>query len=150
MSDEVLNDDTHFDRWNTVKKRTHATAARVGFKERDIFWMRLGRNIGAEEYGKGREYQRPVIIVKRLTRDLFFGVPLSTVLKEGPYFHTFTYRSKKGDRTNCAMLLQLRAFDRKRLMGRLGMMPKDDFELMMKKIRELFIPSLSGTGLPEG
>ena len=85
----------NFDKWNEVKKRTHATPRKIGFKEREIFWTRIGYNIGSEEYGKGNEFQRPVIIIKKLTSDLFFGIPLSTVLKEGEFFHTFTYQTKK-------------------------------------------------------
>jgi len=131
----------HFDRWNAVKKKAHIAKSGVGFKERDIFWMRLGQNIGSEEFGKGNEFQRPVVIVKKLTRELFFGVPLSSVLKDGSYFYTFSYSDKRGrNRKNCAMLLQLRAFDRKRLMGRIGMMPQEDFDTLLGKIGELFIP----------
>ncbi len=130
-----------FDKWNKVKKRTHTVKRNISFKEREIFWARVGQNIGSEEYGKGNEYQRPVVIVKQLTNDLFFGVPLSSVLKEGAYFYNFTYTDKKGNtKTNCAMLLQLKAFDKKRLMGRIGMIPRNDFYKMMDKIRELFIP----------
>ena len=130
-----------FDKWNIVKKRAHINNNSVGFKERDIFWLRLGQNIGSEEFGKGNEYQRPVIIVKKLTSQLFFGIPLSTVLKDGTYFYTFTYTDKKGvSRTNSAMLLQLKAFDKKRLMGRIGMMPKEDFNALVERIRKLFIP----------
>ena len=138
---EIVEELEEFDKWGIVKKRTHKAHNSVGFKERDIFWLRLGKNIGSEEFGKGNEYQRPVVIVRKLTKDLFFGVPLSTVLKDGSYFYTFSYKDKKGKlRTNCAMLLQLKAFDKKRLMGRIGMMPKDDFSILLRRLKDLFIP----------
>ena len=64
---------------------------KVGFKEREIFWLRLGQNIGNEEFGKGNEFQRPVLIIKKLTKNIFIGVPLITTLKENDYFHQFKY-----------------------------------------------------------
>jgi len=132
--------DRLFDKWNEVKKRIQAQKRHVGFKEREIFWVRVGYNVGSEEYGKGNEFQRPVIVVRKLTPNLFFGVPLSTVLKDGDYFHTFTYQTKKGEITACAMILQLRAFDKKRLMGRMGMVPKQDYIEIIEKIRRIFSP----------
>ena len=35
-------------------------------------------NIGFEQSGKGDEFLRPVLILKRLTKEMFFGIPLST------------------------------------------------------------------------
>jgi hypothetical protein len=39
-----------FDRWNEIKKATDAAddAARPYFREGEIWWVRLGRNIGYE------------------------------------------------------------------------------------------------------
>lgn len=108
---------------NLIKQKTNKKENRVGFKERDIFWLRLGQNIGAEEYGKGNEFQRPVLIVKRLTYNIFIGVPLTSSLKTNDYFHQFVYKTKKGDIENSAMI------------------NKSDFELILEKISILFIPS---------
>ena len=139
-----------FDKWNGIKKKTHQEENRVGFKEREIFWVRLGQNVGAEEFGKGHEFQRPVLIVRKLTHRVFFGIPLTSTIKDNDYFHSFTYRSKKGLITNSAMILQLRVFDKNRLMGRMGMINKNEFIKIKKKITHLFIPQEKPVGLPEG
>ncbi|MDM8565217.1 type II toxin-antitoxin system PemK/MazF family toxin [Candidatus Halobeggiatoa sp. HSG11] len=132
----------NFDNWNEVKKRTDKNKNIVGFKERDIFWLRLGKNIGNEQYGKGNEFQRPVLIIKKLTPCMFVGVPLTSKLKgDNKYFHEFEYTTKKGLLiNNSALILQLKAFDKKRLMGRIGMIDKDEFTKILEKIRNLFIP----------
>jgi len=141
MQENIVKVEDEFNRWNEVKKKTHSKENQVGFKEREIFWLRLGNNVGSEEFGKGNEFQRPVIIIKKLTKDLFFGVPLTSKIKQGNYFYTFTYNDKKNKtHTNTAMLLQLRTFDKKRLMGRIGTMPLKDFENLADLLRELFIP----------
>ncbi|WP_412725545.1 hypothetical protein [Arcobacter sp. 15-2] len=42
-----------FDKWNNVKKETQQNKRKLGLKQREIFWVKLGQNIGSEEYGKG-------------------------------------------------------------------------------------------------
>jgi len=129
-----------FDKWNEIKKCTNEKKNRVGFKEREIFWLKLGQNMGDEEYGKGIDFQRPVLIIRKLTKNIFIGVPLTSTLKNDDYFHKFEYKTKKGLKENSAMILQLKTFDKKRLMGRIGMINKDDFAIILEKIRNLFIP----------
>jgi len=131
----------NFNRWNSVKKQTNKKVNNVYFKEREIFWLRLGQNIGNEEYGKGNEFQRPVLIVRRLTATIFVGVPLTSTLKDNDYFHKFEYNTKKEMIENSAMILQLRTFDKNRLMTKIGMINKNDFENIKNKISRLFIPS---------
>ena len=62
-----------FDRWNSIKKRTDAAeeAARLYFREGEIWWVRLGKNIGYETDGKSREFTRPVIVLKKYNQILF-------------------------------------------------------------------------------
>jgi mRNA interferase MazF len=131
----------NFDLWNQVKQITDKKENKVGFKEREIFWLRLGKNIGAEEYGKGNEFQRPVLIIKKLTSNIFVGLPLTSTLKNNDYFHTIEYNTKKGIIKNSAMILQLKTFDKKRLMTRIGMLNKSDFNEVLEKVSMLFIPS---------
>lgn len=66
--------ETQFDNWNNAKKKTHYKENNVGFKEREIFWARIGQNIGAEEFGKGNEFQRPILIIRKLTAHIFIGI----------------------------------------------------------------------------
>jgi pseudaminic acid cytidylyltransferase len=138
---KALNEDK-FDEWNKAKKLTHNTIRKTGFKEKEIFWLRMGQNIGSEEYGKGNEFQRPVLIIKKLTFNLFIGIPLTSKLKEdNDYFHTISYRTKKGIIENSTMLLQIKSFDKKRLMGKIGTLEEKQFSEVLKKLNKLFIPS---------
>jgi mRNA interferase MazF len=52
----------NFDRWNRIKKITDAVdeTARLYFRESDVSWVRLGKNIDFETDGKSREFTRPV------------------------------------------------------------------------------------------
>jgi mRNA interferase MazF len=142
--------ESQFDDWNSTKKKSHYKENQVGFKEREIFWARIGQNIGAEEYGKGNEFQRPVLILRKLTSNIFIGIPLTSTLKNNDYFHSFEYTTKKGKISSTAMILQLKTFDKKRLMTRIGMLNKEDFEKVVEKTRNLFIPLAKQAELPEG
>ena len=84
-----------FDKWNKVKQKTELISKRVYFKERDIFWARIGENIGYEQNGKGDEFQRPILIIKKYTNDVFLGVPLSTTLREGNFYFQFSFMKNK-------------------------------------------------------
>src|ERR1017187_10345231 len=72
-----------FDRWNRIKKATDAAdeAARLYFREGEIWWVRLGKNIGYETDGKSREFTRPVIILKKYNQYSFLALPLTTASK---------------------------------------------------------------------
>jgi len=145
--------DERFDEWNEIKKRTHSGNRKIGIKAREIFWARVGHNIGSEEFGKGRDFVRPVIIIRRLTHDLFLGVPTTTAPKEASdYFHPFCYREKTHNRSRCvsAMILQVRTYSIKRLLNKIGTIQKDDFKKVEKKLIGLIDPASEEAGVPEG
>jgi hypothetical protein len=71
------------ERWNAIKKATDAAddAARLFFREGEIWWVRLGRNIGYEANGKSQEFTRPVIVLKKYNQYSFLALPLTTAAK---------------------------------------------------------------------
>jgi hypothetical protein len=130
-----------FDNWNEVKKKTNDNKRKLGIKPRDIFWAKIGQNIGSEEYGKNDNFARPVIIVRKLTHDLFIGIPLTSTIKDNDYFHSFKYINKSNGLTeNSAMILQFRTFSIKRLMNKTGVISKKDFQKVIEKSKRLFSP----------
>ena len=101
-----------FDEWNEIKKRTNQAHKQLFFKERDIFYAKLGENIGYEQNGKGDKFQRPVVVLKKYNQDFFLGVPLTSVPKTGKYYFAFSF--KEGV-ISYAILSQVRAFDKKKV-----------------------------------
>ena len=126
-----------FDEWNEVKKCTNEEKVRVGFKQRDIFYMRMGQNIGFEQDGKGAEFVRPVVIIKGFNRDMFFAVPLSTKIKEGRFYYSFEFKKSDTMVVNNALLSQLRLFSTKRLLNKIGVMNQEDFVKLKNKLKKL-------------
>ena len=124
----------NFNNWNTVKKETQQITKKVYFKDRDIFWTKIGENIGFEQNGKGEEFQRPVLVVKRYTNDMFLGIPLSTTLREGSFYFQFSFLE---DKQSTALLVQHKLYSNKRLIKKIGMINKIDFKNLQAKLHNL-------------
>ena len=53
--------------WTRLKIRIHFQdiQERPYFKEREIWWVNLGVNVGFEQDGKGDNFERPILILKK-------------------------------------------------------------------------------------
>ncbi len=140
-----------YDEWNEIKKQTQQIDFKLGIKPREIYWTKIGFNIGNEEYGKGDEFVRPVIIIRQLTHDLFIGVPTTTTNKDNnDYFHKISYIEKTSNTqvNSSAMILQQKVFSKKRLLSKIGTVKKEEFSKIVIKLKRLIDPT--EVGLPEG
>lgn len=124
----------HFVNWTKKKIRLHTAEPEVFCHEREIWWCSLGANIGFEQDGKGDEYRRPILVIRRFNKSIFWGVPLTTKTKEGKYY----YAIDLGDGLHRMVILsQLRLLDSKRLADKIGMLPKEQFVVVKEKLTEI-------------
>ena len=126
----------NFDKWNQVKKNVQEDEKTRLFKQRDIFFITMGQNIGFEQNGKGENFVRPIVILKKITNQMFIGIPLSSQLKDGDWFFKFEFNIKDKISLNIAILPQIRMFSSKRLLNKIGVMKIEDFEKMKDKIKK--------------
>lgn len=97
-----------FDTWNIKKQKVNTAGERNFFKERQIWWCSLGVNIGFEEDGKGDDFIRPILLLKKFSRYAILGVPLSTTSKRGPYYRSIGVVS---GHNAVALLSQIRFYE---------------------------------------
>lgn len=128
---EILHPD-RYDRWNGVKKELHKKKV-IHFHWGEIYFLSIGMNVGYETYGKGEKFLRPVLVLRKLSRYAFIGIPLTSKVKEGNYFYIFSY--KKGQMST-AMFHQMRVFDIRRSLYKSGNISKTDFLSLKKKLAE--------------
>ncbi len=64
-----------FDEWNKVKKQTDNKTIIPNIRQREIYWANIGENIGFEQNGKDN-FMRPLLIFKKFSNNMFFGIPL--------------------------------------------------------------------------
>ena len=120
-----------FRAWHKLKVKINLSSnIPAGYKERDIWWVSIGHNIGIEEDGKGDMFNRPVLVVKGFSRYQFWGLPLSATGKEGKYYHKFVVNGK----VSTALLSQLRVYDTRRLISKYGMLNVKDFNIIKKTL----------------
>ena len=126
-----------FDKWNKIKKDVNSCTVRRSFKTRDIFYMKMGHNVGFEQNGKGIDFVRPVVILKKITNDMFIGIPLSSQIKEGSWFYKFEFIKNGKTSLNIAIIPQIKMYSSKRLLNRIGKMNTENFEEIKEKVKEL-------------
>jgi mRNA interferase MazF len=103
-------------KWCEAKILLSERPSNILFKEGEIWWCRIGMNIGHETYGKGASFARPVLIFKKFSNDFFIGIPMTSKRKEGTWFFPLSLDDKEG----CIILNQLRSLDGRRLIKRMG------------------------------
>ena len=93
------------------------------FSNAQVWYCFTGENIGTEISGKGQEYLRPYLILKKLDKYSFIGLPLSTQSKIGDRYFKIEFRNK----SQAIYLHQPRHFDYRRLKYKLGEITDDEF-----------------------
>lgn len=119
--------------WHPLKRRLHEREDTPTFREREIWWTSIGVNIGYEQDGKHTAYIRPVLIMRKFSRQLLLGVPLTTKVKSIPYYHRLRFREQE----QCAILMQIRAWSANRLHRRMGQLAEPEFERVREALRQM-------------
>lgn len=103
------------------------------FRNGQIWWVSLGQNIGSEENGKNINFERPVLVLKRINRQTFWALPTSTQTQKGKYRYVFERDGKQYS----VKLSQIRLISCKRLIRLVGDIKKDDFKNIKNKLKKL-------------
>ena len=123
----------NFQKWQTLKIKIHEEHEAPIFKEREVWWCSLGANIGVEEDGKNERFERPVLGIRKFNKEMFFGIPLTSRLKESAYHFPFSLH----ERISTALLSQLRLWSAKRLIRRIGRIGRGQFGEIQKKMSDV-------------
>jgi len=119
-----------FDGWNRKKQKLHLLERELNFHEREVWFCDLGINIGHEQNG-GKNYLRPILVLKKFNKRLFWGLPL-TKAKKSRAFH-FPVRPIRKQNSHI-ILSQIRTIDANRLENKMGMVTKREFSDIKKAI----------------
>lgn len=135
-----------FDNWNILKQNIEKKDIKINIKEKNIYFLSLGQNIGTESYGKGDSFLRPVIVYKKLGSNYFLGIPLTSKIKDGSYYFTF---NRKNGKKNSAMLNQMKTFDAKRVISYGGKISNNTFSSLQLKLEKFLDITLTRSeGVP--
>lgn len=128
------NNEKHFDKWIDKKENIHFTGRVPDIREGEIWWCAVGENVGVEINGKSDAFSRPVLIMKKLSRYGFLGIPLTSKKHIGSWYIDFIFKNKK----QYASLAQIRVFSVSRLYKKMGMVPNSDLCAVKDGFRNLY------------
>jgi mRNA-degrading endonuclease toxin of MazEF toxin-antitoxin module len=122
----------NFLNWISLKEKLHKSNHKPPyFKEREIWWCSIGENIGNEINGKDVLFTRPVLIIRKLDKYSFLGLPLTSNLKKvGTWYTSITH----GDNTSNVVLSQIRNFDYRRLDKIMATLDENDFDKVVDNV----------------
>ena len=123
-----------FIKWTNNKFTHHININRTNlyFKEKEIWWAALGKNIGFELDGKYDLFERPILILKKYSKDTCFILPLTTKIKNlNPWYQFIVNIDGKTSAINIA---QGRVISSKRLLRKKSLITK----VIFNKIKLIF------------
>ena len=125
-----------FDEWNTQKQKVdaHKIQDSLYIKEREVWWISVGVNVGAEIDGKNELFERPVLIFRKVGREQFYGLPLTSKEKSGPFYRLVYYGESAGN----VCLSQLRVFSTKRLIRKIDVVNEEEFAKLQDTFAHFF------------
>ena len=121
-----------FDKWNTKKKEIHNQKSAVFCHPREIWWCALGYNVGFEQDGTGKNFDRPIVVIRVFNLNVFFGVALTGNKKTGKYY--FPIGNIKGSEAS-VILSQVRLIDTKRLVRKIAVIDSNTFGQLKKALK---------------
>ena len=125
--------------WIKIKRRIHFKGSLRTINDGDIWWCRIGENVGNEICGKGKDFLRPVIIIHKLTRYNFIGVPLTSKEHSGSWYIEFEFKEKK----QFAVVSQVENISTYRLHHKMGEVPQTDLDKVLIGLCNLLATKIS-------
>ena len=123
-----------FDTWNKLKKAVDVRDQLPYFREREVWWCSLGLNVGHEEDGKHSQYERPVLVLKKFNREIFWALPLSS--SGGSNWYYFALHLNRTE-VSYVLLSQLRLISSRRLTRRMYSLDRRQFQAVISAVKFL-------------
>lgn len=123
-----------FDNWNNQKKEVQEKNNIPYFYEREIWYISMWLNVWYEQDWRGDNFYRPVIIVKKFSKDIFWWISLSSKEKLWQYYYNFKDSNNK---KQFAIISQFKLYSSKRLVSKIWDIAKLDFKNLKEKIKSL-------------
>ena len=122
----MTEDEKHFEEWISLKEKLHFGGKSPRILEGEVWWCSFGENIGVEINGKSARFTRPVLIMKKLSKFGFMGIPLTSQEKTGSWYAEFEFLGKR----EFAAICQARVMSVSRLHSKIGRLPETDLDVV--------------------
>ena len=128
-----------FKKWHDQKSSVDCIEKRPFFHEKEIWLCHLGINVGFEQDGKGDDFLRPIVIIRKFNNEIFWALPLTKLSKKinkkaERYYFKFSFIKNT---ESFAILSQIRLIDARRLSNFIGTISETDFLQLIEKLKAL-------------
>jgi mRNA interferase MazF len=121
-----------FDAWNLEKKSIDGAGVKRFCHSREIWWCALGVNIGFEQDGTGKIFDRPIIVLRGFNENILLAAALTGKKIEGRFYFPIGLVE---NREASVILSQVRLIDTKRLIRKMGMVSEGVFAELKNALR---------------
>lgn len=121
--------------WFQLKPKLDNLTQSASFSEREIWYCHFGVNVGFEIDDKKSEFLRAVLVFKKLSKETFIGIPLTSKAKNGSWYYPSFVDNKNGS----YLFSQVKSIDSKRLFSRIERIDSEEFD----KIKTAFLQFLA-------
>ena len=128
-----MSDNEVFDNWNNLKKCIQDNNRSVVFKEWDIWWASVWKNIWVESFWKWDEFRRPILIIRKLSKNAAIAIPLTSKEKNWSWYTKIRFHGRE----RWLSLNQIRIFSVKRFQRRITVLNNNDFYRVKKELKSL-------------
>ena len=122
----------NFKNWNNKKIKLENKNG-PNPKVRDIWWSYVGVNLGDEQDGGNKSFQRPVLILKKFNNRIFLALPLTSKEKNNKFHHKLQTAKVASN----IILSQIRLMSTKRLRRKIERIEQEEFLEILEKVINL-------------
>lgn len=126
-----------FNNWNIEKQNLEYNSIDdIVFHKGEIWWCSIGVNIGSEQDGKNKLYERPVLVLRKFNNRMAWVLPMTTKNGDSDYY----YQLEHAGIVSSVILSQLRLASVKRFRRLIRKISQNQFSLIQDKIIKLIKP----------
>lgn len=130
----MIDENALFDIWNGQKKVLNTKVEVIHYpKEHEVWMSSIGKNIGFEQNGSGKNFSRPVLIIKKFNNKIFWVIPLSSKQKDLDFYYNFT---DPNDLKVSLVLAQMKLMSIERLRRKMYELPHNTFEIVKSRLQD--------------
>ena len=122
VSEEIC--ELEFAKWNSVKTDLELHGRQPKISQGQIWWTGVGKNVGNEINGKNSRFSRPVLVYRKLCKNKFMAVPLTSQFHEGSWYVPFRHNG----RLEVALVGDVKVINIKRLYRMIGEIDGSGYE----------------------
>ena len=123
-----------YNNWNKLKQNINKKNKIIYFREGQIWYINMWINIWYEEDWKKENYSRPVLILKKFSKDTFLWVSTTSIRKKWKFYYNI-WEIKWIE--NFLILSQIRLYSSKRLLSHIWWISIEESKNIKKKISKL-------------